>query len=377
MSNIKRVLAPAMAVGVVLSAWGGASAQSPSAPSGGETCDLTGTTPVTLQLQWVTQAQFAGYFAAKDKCLFAKQGLDVTLQEADPSGTPPQVIGSDSNGPEFTIAWVPKVLELRDKGQSDLVNIAQVLQRSGTLSLAWKNSGITSPADFKGKVIGVWPFGNEYEVTAAISAAGMTEFDYVKAEQTFTMQPFLIHQMDAAMAMTYNELAQVLETTNPDTGELYQPEDLNIINYNDVGTAMLQDALWAREAWLAEPGNTDIATKFLTASFQGWQYCRDNAAECTDIVLNHSPILGAGHQAWMMNEVNALVWPAEGGIGAIPQATWDKTVKIATDAKIITKAPDAAASRSDLAEAARKLAGGDVNGTSFVKGTVPITPGGK
>ena len=47
----------------------------------------------------------------------------------------------------------------------------------------------------------------------------------------------------------------------------------------------------------------------------------------------------------MMNEINALIWPAEGGIGAMPKATWDKTVQIATDAGIITKAPDAGASQ--------------------------------
>ena len=85
----------------------------------------------------------------------------------------------------------PRCSSCADKGPSDLVDIAQVFQRSGTLSLAWKDSGITSPADFKGKVVGVWPFGNEYEVTAAIKAAGMTEADYAKADQSFNMEPFL------------------------------------------------------------------------------------------------------------------------------------------------------------------------------------------
>src|SRR5262245_19024530 len=371
----KRVVVPLVAAGLVISAWGSTLAQSPAAPA---ECDVSGATPVSLQLQWVTQAQFAGFFAAKDKCFYAEQGLDVTLLEADPTGTPPQTIGADPNGPEFTIAWVPKVLEQRDKGQSDLVNIAQHFQRSGTLSLTWKDSGITSPADFRGKVIGVWPFGNEYEVTAAIAAEGMTQADYVQAVQFFTMQPFLIHQMDAAMAMIYNEYAQVLETVNPDTGEQYQPEDLNIINYNDVGTAMLQDAVWARDSWLQQPGNTDIATKFLAASFQGWQYCRDNQDECVQLVLNHSPILPAGHQAWMMNQVNGLVWPAEGGIGSIPQATWDKTVEISKAAGIITKDPDAGASRADLADAARAMLTGDVTGEGFAPRTdVPITLNGE
>ena len=325
MSRIRGVIVPGLIVSIALTT-GSAAVQAQSPAAG---CDTTGATPVTLQLQWVTQAQFAGYFAAKDQCFYAQRGLDVTLQELDPQGPGPQVIGSVPDGPQFTIAWVPKVLELRGQAEpSDLVDIAQVFQRSGTLSLAWKDSGITSPADFKGKVVGMWPFGNEYEVTAAIKAAGLTDTDYTKADQFFEMDSFINGTMDTAMAMTYNEYAQVLEKTDPATGALYSPDDLNVINYNEVGTAMLQDAIWARAAWLAEAGNEDIATQFLAASFEGWMYCRDNAQACADIVLANSPILGAGHQAWMMNEVNALVWPAEGGIGAVPPATWDQTVQI-------------------------------------------------
>jgi NitT/TauT family transport system substrate-binding protein len=367
-------MAPAIAGAMLLTAWTGTAAQTEL----GTDCELPAdATPVTVQLQWVTQAQFAGYFAAQAKCFYANHGLDVTLVEADPTGTPPQVIGSDPNGPDFTLAWVPKVLELRDKGESDLVNIAQTFQRSGTLSLAWADSGIDSVEDYAGKVIGVWPFGNEYEVTAAIKEADIPDDGWTKADQFFTMEPFLAREMDTAMAMTYNEYAQVLETENPATGELYQPEDLVVINYNDVGTAMLQDAIWAREAWLAEEGNEELATNFLAATFEGWQYCRDNPAECVDFVLQAGPILPAGHQAWMMNEVNKLIWPAEGGIGSIPQATWDKTVQIALDAGVITKEPDAAASRADLADAARAMLSGDVTGESFVPAEVPITPGGE
>lgn len=378
MTHGTRFVAPFVALATVLSAWSGAAAQSPARSAPAE-CDYSGATPVSVQLQWVAQAQFAGYYAAKDRCFYAQQGLEVTLLEADPTGTAPQVIASDPNGPQFAGgAWVPKVLELRDKGQSDLVNIAQIFQRSGTLSLTWADSGIKSVEDFKGHIIGVWPYGNEYEVTAAIKKAGMDpQTDVTLAEQAFTMQPFLDHQMDAAMAMTYNEYAQVLETQDPATGELYKPEDLNVINYNDVGTAMLQDAVWARESWLSQAGNEDVATRFLAATFQGWQYCRDNPDDCVKIVTDNGSILGQGHQAWMMNEVSKLIWPAPGGIGTVPQDTWDQTVQIATDAGIITKAPDEGAKRSDLADAARAMVSGDVTGESWTPATVEITLGGE
>jgi len=341
---------------------------------------------VSLQLQWFPQAQFAGYFAADREGYYAAQGLKVNLLPGS-ADIAPQTVGSDPNGPEFTIAWVPKVLEVRAKGQSDLVDIAQVFQRAGTRSVSWapgkgpapvSQNSITSPADFKGRNVGVWDYGNEYEVVAGALKSGLTQgTDYTKVIQPFDMTLLLSRQIDVAEAMIYNEYAQVLEATNPTTNALYQPTDLNVIDYNQVGTAMLQDAIWARDAWLKQPGNADIATRFLRASFQGWMFCRDNADKCVQYTTDAGSTLGAGHQAWMMNEINPLVWPSAGGIGAMPVDTWNQTVQISKDAKIIPSDPDAGAYRTDLADAARQAITGDVNGTGFTKGTVTVTAGGK
>jgi NitT/TauT family transport system substrate-binding protein len=335
-------------------------------------------TPVRLQLQWVPQAQFAGYFAAKEQGYFEAAGLDVTLVAGGPDVIPQQA-GSAADGPEFTISWVPKVLEAREGNPaSDLVNIAQIFQRSGTLSVSWKDSNITSPADFKGKKVGVWDFGNEFEVTAAGKKAGLEAgTDYEKVIQPFDMTLLLSKQIDVAEAMIYNEYAQMLEATNPETGELYQATDLNVINYNDEGTAMLQDALFARASWLAEAGNEEVATNFLKASFQGWIYCRDNPDDCIQYTVNAGSTLGAGHQAWMMNEINPLIWPAPNGIGMMDPALWQQTVDVSLGAGIIKAAPPAEAYRTDLAEAAlAALADADTKGDAFQKGTVEVTPGG-
>jgi NitT/TauT family transport system substrate-binding protein len=335
-------------------------------------------TPVRLQLQWVPQAQFAGYFAAKEQGYFEAAGLDVTLVAGGPDVIPQQA-GSAADGPEFTISWVPKVLEAREGNPaSDLVNIAQIFQRSGTLSVSWKDSNITSPADFKGKKVGVWDFGNEFEVTAAGKKAGLEAgTDYEKVIQPFDMTLLLSKQIDVAEAMIYNEYAQMLEATNPETGELYQATDLNVINYNDEGTAMLQDALFARASWLAEAGNEEVATNFLKASFQGWIYCRDNPDACIQYTVNAGSTLGAGHQAWMMNEINPLIWPAPNGIGMMDSALWQQTVDVSLGAGIIKAAPPAEAYRTDLAEAAlAALADADTKGDAFQKGTVEVTPGG-
>jgi NitT/TauT family transport system substrate-binding protein len=338
--------------------------------------DAADLTPVSLQLQWAPQAQFAGYFAAAELGYFTEEGLDVTIVDGGPDVIPQQA-GSAPDGPEFTISWVPKVLEAREAG-SDLVNIAQIFQRSGTLSVAWADSGIEGPEDFEGKRVGVWDFGNEFEVTAAARAVGLEEgTDYEKVIQDFNMELLLTDQVDVSEAMIYNEYAQVLEAENPDTGELYQPEDVTVIDYNEVGTAMLQDALFVRASWLAEEGNEDVAVRFLRASFRGWIYCRENPDDCIQYTVDAGSTLGAGHQAWMMNEINALVWPSPSGIGIMDPAEWDQTVQVSVDAGIIAEEPPDDAYRTDLAEQALEGIEEDTTGEGFTKGTVEVTPGGE
>ena len=331
---------------------------------------------VSLQLQWAPQAQFAGYFAAQELGYYEDENLDVTLIPGGPDVIPQQA-GSAADGPEFTISWVPKVLEAREQG-SDLVNIAQVFQRSGTLSVAWADSGITEPADFEGKKVGVWDFGNEFEVTAAARQAGLEQdVDYEKVIQPFDMLLFLSREIDVAEAMIYNEYAQVLEAENPDTGELYQPEDMNVIDYNEVGTAMLQDAIFARASWLAQDGNEDVAERFLRASFRGWIHCRDNPDDCVGYTTAAGSTLGDGHQRWMMNEINPLIWPSPEGIGIMDADLWQQTVDISLDSEIIAEEPPDDAYRTDLAEAALEGIEEDATGDGFTKGEVEVTPGGE
>lgn len=368
--------------GLVAAACTGAAAPtsgpgSAAASGGGAPSAPAEMTEVSLQLQWAPQAQFAGYFAARDKGFYEAEGLAVDILDGGPDVVP-QVVGSDPNGPEFTISWVPKVLEVRAADQSDLVNIAQIFQRSGTLSVAFAEAGIESPEDFAGKNVGVWGFGNEHEVIAAAREAGLEPgTDFTQVTQPFDMSLLLNGEVDVAEAMIYNEYAQVLETVDPETDELYQPEDLTVIDYNEVGTAMLQDAIFAREAWLIEEGNEEVAERFLRASFQGWMHCRENPDDCIEATVDAGSTLGEGHQAWMMNEVNPLIWPSPDGIGAMPEETWQQTVDISVEAEIIPAAPDETAYRTDLAEAARAGIEGDVTGEGFTKGTVEVTAGGE
>lgn len=367
--RIRAGLVALAAVAVVVGACGTGTATQPPAEK----------VKVRVQLQWVPQAQFAGYYAAQEQGYWDAEGLDVEILAGGPDVIP-QAVGSAPNGPEFTTSWLPKVLEARESAQSpsDLVNIAQLFQRSGTLSVSWKDSNITSPADFRGKKVGVWDFGNEFEVTAGALKAGLEQGkDYEKVIQAFDMSALLSREIDVAEAMIYNEYAQVLETINPDTGNLYQPSDLNVIDYNQVGTAMLQDGIFARASWLAVAGNEDIAVKFLRGAFRGWMFCRDNAATCVDYVIAAGTALGRGHQAWMMNEVNPLIWPSPNGIGLMDATLYAQTVEVAKGGGVLKVDPSADAYRTDLATRALEGITEDTKGTSFTKGTVEVTEGGR
>jgi NitT/TauT family transport system substrate-binding protein len=334
-------------------------------------------TPVTLQLQWVPQSQFAGYYAALAKGFYKEEGLDVTIKPGAVEIVPQQVVAT--GGADFGVAWLPKVLASREEG-ADLINIAQVFQRSGTLEISWKDSGITKPEDWRGKKVGTWGFGNEPELYAAMRKAGIdpNNPEHVTIiQQPFDMSLLLNREIDAAQAETYNEYAQVLESVNPETGELYKPEDLSVISMEEVGTAMLQDGIFVRGDWIANPENEEVAERFLRASFKGWIHCRDNPDECVDIVLEAGTALGEGHMTWMMNEINALIWPSPKGIGIMDPAAWERTASISQEFGIIKQAPDAKAYRTDLAEKALQGIEGDTKGESWQKATVEVTKGGE
>jgi NitT/TauT family transport system substrate-binding protein len=335
---------------------------------------------VTLQLKWVTQAQFAGYYAAKAKGYYDQAGLDVSISAGGPDIVPEQVV-LDGKA-QFGIDWLPSLLATRATG-GDIVNIAQVFTRSSTAEVVWRDTGIANFCQLRGRKVGVWLSGYQFEQFAALQKCGIDPYnksDVTIVAQSFSMEPFLKRQVDAASADTYNELALVLETKNPKTGKLYDLSDLRVFKMQDQGTGTLEDGIFTKGSWLKNAKNQDIARRFVEASLKGWIYCRDHLEECTSIVLKNAPTLGKGHQTWQMNEINALIWPTgPQGIGVMDPVSYARTASMAQKFKVVKKPPSGAYidTYAKAAVADLRKQGIDVVGGSWKKADVRVTPGGK
>ena len=338
-------------------------------------------TKVTLQLKWVTQAQFAGYYAAVEKGYYKKLGLDVKLKVGGPDITPEQVVLSGQA--QFGLDWLPNLFATREKG-GKIVSIAQIFAHSGMTELTWKDSGLNTIAKLKNKKVGVWCCGNQPELFAALTKNGINpskSSDVTIVNQPFDMNLFLQRKVDAAAAMTYNELAQVLETKNPKTGQLYKLSDLNVFKMSSpsVGTGMLEDNIFTTEKYLKTPSNKTTIVNFLKGSMQGWIYCRDHVQDCTNIVLKNGTALGHGHQLWQMNEINKLVWPNSYGVGHVSKKQLANTANIAKTYGVTKKLPQGAVTYSLADQALNQLkqANVDIYGNSYKPITVHVTEGGK
>jgi NitT/TauT family transport system substrate-binding protein len=371
-----RLVALVVAALFALAACGGDDDGEEAGGGGGE--ESAELEPVTVQLKWVTQAQFAGYYAALEEGYYEEEGLDVTIRPGGPDIVPEQVVlGGQA---EFGLNWLDNTLATRDQG-GQIINIAQVFARSGMTEITWADSGLEEISDLAGKKVGVWLGGNEHKLFAALTKNDLDpQSDVEIVAQPFDMNLFLNREVDAAAAMTYNELAQVLEQENPDTGELYTLDDLNVMLMSDLGTGALEDGVFVRSDWIEDDANQDTATRFLKASFKGWVFCRDNFEECLQHVLDNGPTLGEGHQRWQLNEINKLIWPNELGIGIMDPESWEITKQIAVDFGIVENEPDAEATyRTDLAEAAvaaLQEEDVDVTGEGYEPEEVEVTPGG-
>jgi NitT/TauT family transport system substrate-binding protein len=293
-------------------------------------------TKVKLQIKWLPQAQFAGYYVALDKGYYKAMGLDVEILPGGPDVVPSQKVLTGAA--DIGIDWVGSLLANRDKGQP-LVDIGQFYQSSGMLLISKKTAKINSVTDLKGKKVGVWTGGNEFEFRALMDKYGLDNSidnnkDMTVIKQGFDMDSFLNGQLDAASAMTYNEYQVVLEAG-------VKAEDLNVVNYNSEGVGMLEDHVFVTEDTLKN--KKDLLVKFMAASQHGWQDAVQNPTAATDIVMTRvdKATTTRDHQLHMMSEVAKLVMPSgvtADKIGFIDEAKFKTTADIALKFHVIAKA---------------------------------------
>jgi len=293
---------------------------------------------VRLQLQWVTQAQFAGYYVALDKGYYESEDLNVSILPGGPDIAPPQVLAG--GGADAMLNWMPSALAARERGLP-VVNIAQPFKSSGLMLTCWKDTGITSPADFKGKTIGVWFFGNEYPFLSWMSQQGISTDggpDGVTVlRQGFNVDPLLQRQADCISTMTYNEYGQVL-----DAG--VSEDELVTFKYENQGVATLEDGIYVLEDNLNDPAFADKMVRFVRASMKGWKYAEANPVEAAEIVLDNDET-GAqteAHQVRMMGEIAKLT---AGSDGSLDPADYERTVATLMAGgsdPVITKMPEGA-----------------------------------
>ena len=274
---------------------------------------------VSLQLQWVTQAQFAGYYVALDKGFYEAEGLDVTILAGGPDIAPPQVLAG--GGADAMLNWMPSALAAREKGLP-VVNIAQPFKKSGLMLTCWKDTGITKVEDFRGKTIGVWFFGNEYPFLSWMSQVGIpTEggADGVTVlKQGFNVDPLLNREADCISTMTYNEYGQVI-----DAG--VNPDELVTFKYEEQGVATLEDGIYVLEENLNDPVFVDKMVRFVRASMEGWKYAEANAEEAAGIILDNDDT-GAQNEAAQIRMMGEIAKLTAGSNGALDVADFDRTV---------------------------------------------------
>ena len=293
---------------------------------------------VTLQLKWVTQAQFAGYYVAADKGFYEEEGLDVEIKPGGPDIAPAQVLAG--GGADVVIDWMPSALATREKGVP-MVNIAQPFKSSGMMLTCRKDTGITSPADFPGRTLGVWFFGNEYPFLSWMSKLDIptdgSEGGVKVLKQGFNVDPILQKQADCVSTMTYNEYWQII-----DAG--IAPDELITFKYEDEGVSTLEDGIYVLEDSLKDEAFQDKMVRFVRASMKGWKYAEKNPDEAAEIVLDNdaSGAQTEEHQKRMMREIAKLT---AGSNGALDEADYTRTVESLLEGgsdPVITRAPEGA-----------------------------------
>lgn len=299
---------------------------SDEATSGGEGADSGEVAPVHLTLEWVTQTEFAGYYAGIDQGYYAEEGIDLTIQPGGPDVSPVQLLLAGET--DIAINAFGNALVAREEG-ADVISIGQVFERSAYRLVSFADNGITSGDQFEGKIVGLWG-GFHPSFSATMTKNGLDpEQDATIFNQGFDMNALFEGEVDLASAMVYNEYAQALAGAGD--------REIAVFDFNDEGTNTLENALIVTREWAEE--NPDLSEGFIRATIRGWIYCRENPQDCVDIVLAAGTALPENFQLWQMNEINKMIWPSTNGVLQLTPDMFNQTADILFDYEVIAERP--------------------------------------
>ncbi len=274
---------------------------------------------VRFTTHWIPQAQFAGYYYAKEKGIYKKYGLDVEIKSSGIIENSQEILAK--NETDFALMFFSSALTERSKNR-DIVNVAQLSQKSALIYLTKKSSGIRIPEDFEGKKVGIWRTGFE-EIPYAFFKKYNVSVTIVPL--AFSVNLFILGGIDVMTVMWYNEYHTIISSG-------INENELVPFFFSKYGLDVPEDGIYCNRNYYLN--NTETCKNFVKATLEGWKEAFKNPDQALDIVIkymNRDKIAAnIAHQKWMLARMKDVFMPKDKSyqFGVFPEVDFYKTISI-------------------------------------------------
>lgn len=259
---------------------------------------------VSVVFHWKAQAQWAGYYMAKEKGIYAKHGLDVEILARRGRSDPLDLL-MDGRA-TFATHFLSAGVGFRG-AREPIVNIGQVFNRSNLMLVARRSDGISKITDLSGKAVCYWDGYYRFVFKSFFANQGVTNIK--ERPMGLTVSQFTSKQVSACSAMEYNEYNLII--TSPGMNK----KDLIFFYLRDMGMDFPEDAIYTTEE--TAKNDPETCRAFVKATFEGWEYARDNPDETLAVIMRETEgetdeLADELHQKWMLGVVVKSVFPEKG-----------------------------------------------------------------